>query len=231
MPVILCRLKAFSTGIVLFVFSLLFVDLSPAHSGESPLIGIGKTSSGVEGVIIKAIDVSLADLLKKIESQSGIDFKINSGLLDESISVDIEATTWTKAVQEVLKDYNRVELWGRDQKLTGVYVVEVLNLEGPYFAEPSLGEEKGKTGHIAPNNKQVKKKEIPLSKGQLVKLARGPYRSPISSKLWEDAQFQKFLKQHGIRDRYDLTNLQKARSIRRAARKQLRDLQKNRPVR
>jgi len=189
------------------------------------LIRIGRINSGVQGIIIKSKGVSLTDLLNKIETQSGIDFKINNGLLEESISVDVEAATWTKAVQEVLKDYNRVELWGRDRKLTGVYVVEALNSEGAYF------EEKVRSGQVARDNERGTDDEIPLSKGQLVKLVRGPYRSPISPKLWEDDQLRTFLDQHGIRDREDLKNLQKAMTIRQAARKQLRDLRKNKSSR
>lgn len=133
-----------------------------AHADDEIHIG---TRAGVN--FIKANDVSLPDLLDKIKSQSGIDFKTNRGLLKDSISVDVKAKNWTQVVQKVLKGYNRVELWGQDQELMKVIVVKTIKSKGHPSAKPSLERKNSDTGQITGKSKPVAKEGVLLRKNQL----------------------------------------------------------------
>ncbi len=221
------RYKIFSTAIVLLIFSIFFADFSFAKERPNPWIRVGRTSSGVVGVLIKAKSVPLRVLLEKITIPTGIVFYIPENFLEDSISVDLEAETWTQAVQEIIKDYSRVETWGQDQQLAGVYVMETTNLDGPL---PSSFKNNN-SARFARGNRAGTDTGIVLSKGQLVKLVRGPFRSAISPKLWEDVKLRKFLQQQGINSPEDLKNLKKAMNIRKAAKIQLRNMRKKKRAR
>lgn len=135
----------------------------PMALGENE-IHIG-TNAGIN--FIKANDVSLPDLLRKIKSQSGIDFKTNRGLSKDSISVDVKAKNWTQVVQKVLKGYNRVELWGQDQELMKVIVVKTIKSKGRPLAKPSLEIKNSDTGQVAVENKPIANEDVLLRKDQL----------------------------------------------------------------
>lgn len=208
---------------------VLFLEMIyPLSSGaaENPVIRVKETDSGLNSVTIKAQQVSLPDLLDKIATQSGIDFKVRGSMMKESISVDVQAENWTEAVQKVLVDYSRVELWGRDKMLTGVYVLEPLNPEDDPNLRTNFNEANNRK---AVRTSQASDDRIRLSKGQLVRLIKGPYRSPLAPQLWKDEKLRGFLEQHGINAPEDLNNLQKAMTLRKAARWELRNFKKKRP--
>ena len=100
----------------LFLLAILFSVMAPlpAWAIENPVVRVWEGDSGQNGVTIRAHHVSLPVLLKSIESQSGIGFKVRGSMKNKPISVDVKAETWSDAVQKVLVDYSRVELWGRD---------------------------------------------------------------------------------------------------------------------
>jgi len=125
-----------------------------------------------------------------------------------------------------LQEFSRLEVWGDEGKLAGVYLLESVT---PEVDLPNLIDTgKEKTASTVSYMRQTGSNGIPLSKSQLVQLASGPYNDPMAPQLWDKPQLRKFLEQHGINNPEDLNNPKKARTIRLAAKKKLRHLKKSR---
>ena len=78
----------------------------------------GKSANGVattsDGVSIRVKQIPLRDLLRSIESESGIRFQINESLFKDSVTADIQADTWTEAVLDQCSARVRREREHRD---------------------------------------------------------------------------------------------------------------------
>ena len=193
----------------------------------------GKSASEIattpDGVSIRVQQIPLSDLLRSIESESGIRFQINEALLNNSVNADIQADTWTEAVLDLLKDVNRIELWLDDDHLASVRLLG--NKESPSVTSPSANLDFSNSNQTfnAPSNSSgnsLSVDQITLSKEQLQVLSKGPYRSPLPESLYHEAAYRGFLGKYGINSQEDLQDRRKAMRVRREARKQLRLLRK-----
>ena len=194
----------------------------------------GKSASGVatttDGVSIRVKQIPLRDLLRSIESESGIRFQINESLLKDSVTADIQADTWTEAVLDLLEDINRIELWQDDDHLASVRLLgnkEWASVTGSATNSPTSNA--GSTANSQSSssaNSGLTGNQITLSKEQLQILSKGPYRSPLPENLYHEAAYRQFLGKYGINTQEDLKDRRKAMRVRREARKQLRLIRK-----
>lgn len=216
----------------LTVWALLFWGLLFVFPWVLP--ASGKSSSGVattsDGVSIRVKQIPLRDLLRSIESESGIRFQINESLIKDSVTADIQADTWTEAVLDLLEDINRIELWQDDDHLASVRLLG--NKEWPSATSPSTSSSSSNARRTSntpsnqPANSASTSNEITLSKEQLQILSKGPYRSPLPENLYHEAAYRDFLGKYGINSQEDLKDRRKAMRVRREARKQLRLIRK-----
>ncbi len=194
----------------------------------------GKSSSGVattsDGVSIRVKQIPLRDLLRSIESESGIRFQINESLFKDSVTADIQADTWTEAVLDLLEDINRIELWQDDDHLASVRLLG--NKEWASVTSSATNSPTSNAGSTANSqtsssaNSGLTGNQITLSKEQLQILSKGPYRSPLPENLYHEAAYRQFLGKYGINTQEDLKDRRKAMRVRREARKQLRLIRK-----
>jgi len=194
----------------------------------------GKSADGVattsDGVSIRVNQIPLRDLLRSIESESGIRFQINESLIKDSVTADIQADTWTEAVIALLEDINRIELWEDDDHLASVRLLG--NKEwssvtsSPTNSSSSNIQRTSNTSRNSSATSGSASNQITLSKEQLQILSKGPYRSPLPENLYHEAAYRDFLGKYGINSQEDLKDRRKAMRVRREARKQLRLIRK-----
>lgn len=119
--------------------------VSRATSGpQSETATAGESS---EGVTLTAEKEALGALLKRIEGESGIRFKVSGDLKDMPISASISAPDWTAAVRMLLGNFNKVEIFDANDRLEKVVVMGGnYDTENPpfigYGAEPKPKDKK-----------------------------------------------------------------------------------------
>lgn len=207
-------------GFILFIISLGWVSASYGERTFLPVNEKGQLPSGQPGILIKEQNILLTDLLKRIREQSGIDFEISDALLNESISTNVEAFNWTEAVLEIVRDFNFVEVWDRDNKLSRIILLSPSNSEASFY--PPAG--KTQATQDPQESQEIAYKENSLSHEQLTLLGMTAYRSPISPRLLQEPPIREFLAQFDILDSEDLKDLEKRMKARRKARQLLREM-------
>ncbi|GJL78906.1 MAG: hypothetical protein NPINA01_18950 [Nitrospinaceae bacterium] len=183
--------------------------------------------SGEYGVIVKANDIPLADLIQEIQNQSGIEFKVTLEMKNEPFSVNLEASSWTEAVLEIIEDFNHLQVWDKHKRLTEIHLLSLTDPEGSLDSLQGKFSEAQKQGNANPAP-GAEVGEIFLNETQLARIGMSPYRSPISPKLLDDPQIRMFLEKYGIKASEDLKNSNKAMKVRKVARRQLQELRKRR---
>lgn len=189
--------------------------------------------------LFKVINEPLPNALQKITKSSGIQFKVADGLIEERISGEVEESNWDEVVRKLLDNFNLVEIMDGKGNLVKVHVISLNNYgivtkmdngASQLNHRPSKKAEiVTKVGNEASQFKKqpLKKPEIALSVDQLRELTQGQFRSPLPAHLYDDMELRKFLSQNGISSAEDMNNIQKARRVRIAARRQLIILQRN----
>ncbi len=169
--------------------------------------------------IIKADNIPLGEVLRSIEAQSGIKIKFPNELDEFLVTADIESDNWSKALSELLRDYNKIEIWKSRGSLASVNILgNTENFEIPAFETQAKLQ--------PPKNTPAKKDPLgfDLSVEDLKELSQGKFRSPLPGDLFNNPKYKKILQRSGIRKAEDLSNVNKAMRVRREARKQLRIL-------
>lgn len=176
-----------------FLFPILVVLIlwlpASAMAGTSNSIHVEEDD---KGIIIRVEGESLGEVLQSIENKTGIQFHISPSVLDDRITVNLNAPDWQTAMRLLLETYDRVELWNPRLDLTEVYILPQ--------ADDSAG----------PPPK--------LNRKQLRKLAKGTLTAPLPPKLFDDPEIRAFLNYYGIHSREDMKDVKKARSVRIKAR-------------
>lgn len=215
---------------VLFGFGLA-VFFFVAASGALAAPGLPADGSGLaevgeskDGVRIRVVGMPMAELLQRIEAETGIRFDFPESMAAELITAHVNAATWKDALGELLEDKNRIELWDARQRLTSIRLLSTREWE-PGTAPPATAPASNRTtsARLAPPNAGG---STTLSKEQLAEISKGPYRSPLPETLYRNLSLRPFLESNGIRSEDDLKDTRKAMRVRREARKQLRILRK-----
>ncbi len=65
-----------------------------------------------KGITIQVDDATLGEVLQYIEGETGIHFHISPSVLNDRMTVNLDAPDWQAAMKLLLEPYGRVELWG-----------------------------------------------------------------------------------------------------------------------
>jgi len=170
-----------------------------------------------DGVLIRIQRAPLGDVLQAIQDKTGIQFKVADTVLKDRIRVSIIAPDWKTGVKQLLATYDRLELWNEQLELSRIHILS--GIEGQNASPP-------KPKGFKPTNRPKTAGNLPYTRSQLQTLSRGKLRSPLPLNLWDNPEYQPFLKHFGMRKREDLQDVKKAMNIRIRARRMLRELKK-----
>jgi hypothetical protein len=198
----------------------------------------------------------LREVLQQVTQASGIHFRVSEKLAEMKINKRVEAQNWKEVVQQLLDNYNRLDLSGSDGNLKKVFVLSLKNSD--HMARitkqniPATKKLPLETSEIGLNTQPIhdlakdtlrnpstrqknsgKKKrpleasEIWLNTEQLQELAKGPFRDPLPNYFYHDPGLNEFLALHEISSPDQMDNIQKAIRVRVEARRQLKILHKD----
>ncbi len=70
-----------------------------------------KTKTEPEGISLQFEDLTLLDVLRNVQDETGILFSIDPSLETVPFSARIQADNWEAAIRDLLKGFSRVEVW------------------------------------------------------------------------------------------------------------------------
>ncbi|MZH02195.1 MAG: hypothetical protein F3745_01980 [Nitrospinae bacterium] len=76
-----------------------------------------------QGISLQIEDLTLLDVLKNIQEETGILFFIDPSLEKVPFSSNIQAQDWEDAVKQLLKGFSRVEVWTSNMKTSRVWIL------------------------------------------------------------------------------------------------------------
>lgn len=248
----LVKLNQLKTPDLIFPGSRLVIEVKDEFSPETPVpssIQIGSINKGIQILVRNA---PLVDVFQQVANETNIQFRFPNDLTAMRLNADIIAADWNVGVQTLLDDYNHLALFDKHGKLSEVVLLkykpwmpprpeakekklwgqsvrtQVSDLpstgtrKNPSFAKEKKLWEQPVRIQVPPPPSALIASDIVLSKAQLLVLAQGPYRSPLPTHLFDERKYRKFLARHGIESLEDLKVIVKAKSVRRAARNQLK---------
>ena len=103
--------------IVLLVF-LCRIGLASNGSEASPSVAIVG-----ERISVRAMGVPLGELLEMIEQETGIQFEVDEGILEEKIFVDLTDLPFSEGIKKILPALNHAILYGPSGKIRRVVLI------------------------------------------------------------------------------------------------------------
>jgi len=82
---------------------------------------IYKSEVQPQGISLQFEDLSLLDVLRNIQEETGILFSIDPSLETVPFSSRIQANNWEDAVKKLLKGFSRVEVWTSKLALSQIF--------------------------------------------------------------------------------------------------------------
>jgi hypothetical protein len=77
-----------------------------------------------QGINLQFQDLTLLEVLRNIQEDTGILFSIDPSIESIPFNASIQADNWEEAVKELLKGFNRVEVWTNNLETSRVWVLE-----------------------------------------------------------------------------------------------------------
>jgi hypothetical protein len=103
--------------IVLLVFSVQ-IGLASNGSEASPNVAIVG-----ERISVRAMGVPLGELLEMIERETGIQFEVDEGILEEKIFVDLADVPFSEGIKKIFPSLNHAILYGASGKIRKVVLI------------------------------------------------------------------------------------------------------------
>jgi hypothetical protein len=103
--------------IVLLVFSVQ-IGLASNGSEASPNVAIVG-----ERISVRAMGVPLGELLEMIERETGIQFEVDEGILEEKIFVDLADVPFSEGIKKIFPSLNHAILYGPSGKIRKVVLI------------------------------------------------------------------------------------------------------------
>ncbi len=166
--------------------------------------------------------VPLEQVLPRATQESGVQFAVPDAMLQEEVPVRESGPEQSLELDLVLDEFSRVELYGDDSELQGVILLD--HNRGGQSPSPTRSLNPPRPSAIQKPAARPASPSLPttqLSKEQLQKLVRGPYRSPLPDELWDDPEYQEFLIGQGITSREEMKDRNKAKNLRKTVRRLL----------
>ena len=88
-----------------------------------PINPVYKSEVKPQDISLQFEDLTLLDVLRNIQDETGILFSIDPSVENVSFNARIHANNWESAVKELLKDFSRVEVWTNKLETSRVWVV------------------------------------------------------------------------------------------------------------
>jgi hypothetical protein len=192
--------------------------------------------------------VPLQQVVPRASEESGVEIEADGPLLNELVPAQETGPDQSLDLEPVLDGFSRIELFGDDSELQKVIIMDRIESESSQsptsasttrsapVAAPSIPRSikspQKRTGASAPAPaanpaQEIEAPESNLDKEQLQELIRGPYRSPLPDKLWDDPAYRQFLTQRGFRTREDMKDRNKAKRLRSTVRRLLWKMRNN----
>jgi len=97
-----------------------------------PHVPIYNSEVEPQGISLRFENLSLINVLRNIQEETGILFSIDPSLEAVPFSATVQAGNWEAAVRELLKGFSRVEVWTRNLETSHIWI---LSGQG-YIQEP-----------------------------------------------------------------------------------------------
>jgi hypothetical protein len=98
-------------------------ELVTLPEGGETEVSLSEIHANDHRVKIAVTERSLKSILQAIQNISDISFELTNDLASEPITAVIESPNWSDAVRELLKSFNRVEIFNEKQALKKVFVL------------------------------------------------------------------------------------------------------------
>jgi hypothetical protein len=82
-----------------------------------------KSESRSQSISLQFEDLTLLDVLRNIQEETGILFSIDPSLETEPFSSSVQADNWEDAVKKLLKGFSRVEVWTSNLETSRIWVL------------------------------------------------------------------------------------------------------------
>lgn len=133
-----------------------FLDLKKQEQAPVPQVApapiappnpVYKSNTEPNGISLQFEDLTLLDVLKNIQSETGILFSVAPSLETVPFSAHIQADNWEAAIRELLKGFSRVEVWTDHLETSRVWLLsggrhvetaKVANTSKPRQARPAV---------------------------------------------------------------------------------------------
>ncbi len=86
-------------------------EVAPTPAPTIPSSPVYKSKTEPEGISLQFEDLTLLDVLRNIQDETGILFSVDPSLETVPFSARIQADNWETAIRELLKGFSRVEVW------------------------------------------------------------------------------------------------------------------------
>ena len=131
-------------------------------------------------------------------------------MLNDRITVNLNAPDWQTAMKLLLEPYSRAEVWNPRLDLTKIHILSRGDAATVSSGRPPARIKITEADRLSSST---------LNRRQLRKLARGSLNKPLPPGLYDDPKIKEYLKQYGIQSPEDMKDTGKARTIRIKARK------------
>ena len=172
----------------------------------------------------------LGQILPRATQESGVQFQAPDPMLKEEVPVSESGPERSLDLEPVLDEFSRIELYGDDSELQKVILLN-RNIgdrsQAPAVTPTPPRNPRNPAARSVPNQKPATRpvpQSLPttqLSKEQLQTLIRGAYRSPLPENFWDDPEYREFLVEQGISSREEMKDQNKAKNVRKTARRLL----------
>ncbi len=172
----------------------------------------------------------LGQILPRATQESGVQFQAPDPMLKEEVPVSESGPERSLDLEPVLDEFSRIELYGDDSELQKVILLNRNNgdpSQAPAVTPTPPRNPRNPAARSVPNQKPATRpvpQSLPttqLSKEQLQTLIRGAYRSPLPENFWDDPEYREFLVEQGISSREEMKDRNKAKNVRKTARRLL----------
>jgi len=202
-----------------FLFPILVVLILgfPVPPKADPLNSIHIKESD-KGIAIRVDDAPLGEVLKSIEGETGIQFHVSPSIINDRMTVNLNAPDWQTAMRLLLEPYGQAELWNPRLDMTEIHILS--------RADDSAGPPPQKQRKLSASETGTGSPPM-LKRKQLLKLVKGSFRAPLSQELFDDPEIRAFLNQNGIHSLEDMKDIKKTRRVRIKVRKMMMQLKTN----